>query len=154
VGITALVMGGFFVYYNYIESSPSFTYTQVETLETLGYPEQFAITYLEQGEAENRLVRQEVWFYPTKGQKLSFLQGELVLAEEMEVQPDYPKTFLTPDMFDIYSDLDDIKKWVGDINLAQVELPVFNDEGVETFMSGEAVFVFEQGYLTYVETIN
>lgn len=154
IGLTVLVMGGFFVYYNYITAGLGFSNTQGDIIEALGYPEQFAITYLEQGEADNRLVRQEVWFYPTKGQKLSFLAGELVLTEEMEVQSDYPQTQLAPDLFDIYSTLADIKMTVGEVNLATLDLPVFSGEGIETYMSKEAVFVFEQGYLMYVETVN
>jgi len=154
IGLSVLVMGGFFVYFNYFDQTPDYSANQLEILDTLGPPQQFAITYLEQGSDDQRLVRQESWFYPALGQKLSFLGGDLVQNEEMEVQADYPATYLTPDLFDIYSTLDDIKLIVGEVNLAPLDLPVFSGEGIETYASKEAVFVFEQGYLMYVETIN
>jgi hypothetical protein len=123
--------------------------------ETFGPPEQFLITYLPQGPSDNpRAVRSEVWYYPKHSKQVSFLGGKTVAVTEFN-----PKetiiggTSLRPEEFDIYMGYDEVAKIVGKLNIERFDFPVFFDDTVETYASDQALFIIEEGYLTYIQTI-
>ena len=144
-----------YIYFNYIDNGGALSSAQQEIVETLGRPEQFALTYLPKGSDEgSEFVRQETWFYPSMKRKISFLNGEIVSTEELDIKEGvvYTPTLLKSEDFDFYSTLNKVKKITG--NLEPMELPGFFDEGVETYASSDVMFVFENGYLTYAETLD
>ena len=160
VVLVALVIGAGYVYFVFLNPGQTLTEVQKETIATLGRPAQFSISYLPQDSDEGgQLVRQEVWFYPSQKQKLVFLSGQLIATEDLEV-PDnveYAATMLKSEDFDFYTTLADVEKMVGKLNLAEVDMPGFFDEqesGLRTYAAKQGAFIFEQGYLTYMETLD
>lgn len=129
--------------------------SQKEIVDLIGRPSQFGLSYLP-ADSGSALLRQESWFYPEKGEKLIFQNGDLILSETIDKTDKYSKTKLNIEDFDFYSSVYQIKKQLGAENVTTIDLPVFSDEseGVETYVSDDALFVFEQGYLTYMETID
>lgn len=153
--LTIIVVGGLYVYTNFINVGPDFSATQTETIDLLGLPEQFVITYLPQkGEKGNELARHEIWLYPSKQKKFVYLAGALINTEDITATTT-DKTVLNPKDFSFYSSKEDVEQIIGKVNLASIELPGFYDQTdeIETFASKEAVFIFEQGYLTFMETL-
>ena len=152
-----IIFGVGYVYFNYIDNSKTLTEAQQEIISTLGRPEQFAVTYLPKGSDEgSEFIRYEMWFYPSTKRKVTFLGGKVVDTKELEIKDnqEYKSTQLKSEDFDFYTSLNDIEKQVGKINLAPIEIPVFFGDGVETYASKDAMFVFENGYLTYMETLD
>lgn len=153
-----IIGGGFYVYFNYINPDSVYSEAQLEVIDNFGLPESFMITYLPKNLDENpELVRQEVWFYNTQNKKFSFLGGQITKADEIGEAPIAAKqSVLEPKDFDYYTSLEDVEKIVGKVNMAAIDAPVFFDEteNIETYVSQEAYFIFEQGYLTYIQTIN
>jgi len=128
---------------------------QQEVIDLIGRPTQFSISYLP-SDGGGALLRQETWFYPERGEKEVFQNGVLILSEEIEKNDNYSKTALKTEDYDFYSSVYQIKKKFGTDNVTNLDMPVFTEvaEGVETYVSGDALFVFEKGYLTYMETID
>ena len=128
---------------------------QKELLDLMGRPSQFSLTYLP-SDGGGTLLRQETWFYPENGEKVIFLNGSLISSEEIKTSDKYSKTELRIEDFDFYSSVYQIKKLLGPENVTSLDLPVFTElsEGIETYVSADALFVFEQGYLTYMETVD
>lgn len=128
---------------------------QKETVALLGNPDQFVITYLPRGsEDEMEMVRSEVWYYATLGKRISFLAGELVVAEDYRSELPGEPTVLVPWDFDVLTDFEEIEKSLGAVAVVPIaDLPVFAGEDVQTYLSPGAIFIFEQGYLTYFQTV-
>lgn len=155
--LVAIIFAVGYVYFNYFENTKTLTEAQQDIISTLGPPEQFNLTYLPKGSDEgSEFIRYETWFYPSVKRKVTFMGGVVVATEELEIKDnaEYTPTRLKPQDFDFYSDLDDTKEQVGEINLAPLEIPGFFGDGVETYASKDAMFVFENGYLTYMETLD
>ena len=155
--LVAIIFGVGYVYFNYFDSGEILTEAQQEIISTLGQPEQFVLTYLPKGSDEgSEFIRHEVWLYPSAKRKVIFLGGQVVNTEELEIKDDavYQPTQLKPEDFDSYTSLSSVEKQVGKINLAPLELPGFFGDGVETYASAYAMFIFEDGYLTYMETLD
>lgn len=146
-----------YVYFNYIDSGKALTEAQQEIISTLGRPEQFALAYLPKGSDEgSEFVRHEVWFYPSMKRKVIFLGGKIVGTEELDIKDnsEYESTQLKSEDFDFYTGIDDVEKQVGEINFLPLEIPGFFGDGVETYAGKDAMFIFEDGYLTYMETLD
>lgn len=155
--VIAIIFAVGFVYYVYIDHGVALSEDQVEMVSSHGLPEQFSISYLPKGSEEgSEFVRHELWYYPAKGQKVSFLNGRVVNIEKLELAEGvtYNRTQLEPSDFDVYTSLVSVENIVGKKNIAPIELPGFFGEGVETYASPGAVFVFENEYLTYMETLD
>ena len=152
-----IIFGIGYVYFVYIDKGAVLSEAQTEIKNSLGRPEHFVITYLPKGsETGSEFIRQEVWYYPSQKQKASFLAGRLTDIAELEI-PDsasYEATLLNPEDFDVYTSLKQVESLVGRDKLAPLELPGFHGDGIATYGSLGAVFVFENGYLTYIETFN
>ena len=151
----AILLGGAFVYFNYIASPSLLSADQEEIRGLYGPPEQFMITYVPRGAIENpQMARQEVWYYPKQEKKVSFLAGDLIIADEFKPkEAAVSGTSLRPEDFDVYMGFDGVAALVGELNLQLMDMPVFSGEGVETYVSPQALFIFEDDYLTYVQTI-
>jgi len=144
----------FFYLYSF-QNTFSLSNAQKEIINNLGRPDQFVITYLPQG--DEKLIRSELWFYFSTKQKFSFLGGELVDSEKIKENiSGRSSTILKTEDFDFYTSFKDIKKRkeLSDLNL--VDAPVFNDKenDLQTYVSAKAIFIFEKGYLSYMETLD
>jgi len=151
----AIVLGGAFIYFNYIASPSLLSADQEEVRGLYGVPKQFMVTYVPQGLGEEaRMARQEVWFYPKQEKKINFLAGELMTVEGfIPEETSVAGTALRPEDFDVTMGYDGVAAILGESNITKMELPVFSGEGVDTYVSPEAIFVIEDDYLTYVQTI-
>ncbi|MCK5416577.1 hypothetical protein KAI92_04070 [Candidatus Parcubacteria bacterium] len=152
-----IIFGVGYVYFNYIDKGQVLTKDQQEIISTLGRPEQFTLTYVPKGSDKgSEFVRHEVWLYPSTKRKVTFLGGKVVGTEELEIEDDvkYKATQLKIEDFDFYTSFKDVEKQVGKINLIPIEIPVFFSDGVETYASKDAMFIFEDSYLTYMETLD
>ena len=153
LALALFIVGAFFYFSG--SSGLALSESQVEIVESLGRPDQFTISYLPQG--ESNLGRHEIWFYLGAKQKISFLNGELILSEEIEDDlSGRSSTDLKSEDFDFYVSLDEVDDMFEEDELVLIDVPVFSDEenGVETYASSKALFIFERGYLTYVETLD
>jgi len=126
---------------------------QVETVEALGYPNQFVISYYPQG--ENDLVRTEYWYYPGYNMEITFLDGKIYVVEEYETGDQVAATPLRPEDYDLYTTLEDIEEILGEAPPEPIDfLPGFYEPGeLETYISANAIFVIEKDYLTYFQTM-
>ncbi len=152
VFLVLFIVGAFFYFSG--SSGLVLSDSQVEIVESLGRPDQFMIAYLPQGDSD--LVRSETWFYLEVKEELSFLAGELVETKEIEQDlSGRSSTDLKSEDFDFYVSFEEVDAMFDD-SLVSVQAPVFFDEenGLETYACSEALFVFERGYLTYVETLD
>lgn len=154
--LTIVFIAGFF-YYNYFDKGVAISKEQENIITEIGRPEQFTISYLPKGSDEgSEFVRHETWYYPSLRQKVSFLNGKLITTVNLDIEDGskYNKTLLMSEEFDSFSTKQDIVKQIGEDNLAPIELPGFFGDGIETYASSEALFVFEGDYLTYMETLD
>jgi|GEM_PF-1398162 len=125
---------------------------------TLGLPAQFAVMYLPQESPEGLfLVRNDIWFYPEQGKKITFLGGGIASIEDYQSESPSPvATNLKPQ--DFYYDMtkEEIEEIFGQSNIEAVDyLPGFYEEGeLETYISDSAIFIFEYGKLTYIQTFD
>lgn len=155
--IAAIVFLAVYFFYYFKGDSVALSQSQEEMVKSLGRPEQFAITYMPKGSDEGSdFVRHETWFYPSLGSKLTFLAGELVLTEELEIPEgkEYYPTIYNSEDFNFYTNLTETRELLGEQALEPLELPGFFDEGVEVYGSAGAMFVFEEGNMTYMETLD
>lgn len=133
---------------------PTLSSDQQQIRNLYGHPQQFVITYLPRGSNERpQLVRQEIWFYDKAKQKISFTAGKLIYSQSY--QPDSlskPTRFL-PEQFYFEQTTDEVKNIIGQDKVQ--ELSFFDeDKYVRTFVTDEVLFVMEQDYLTYLQTLS
>ncbi|MFH0829366.1 MAG: hypothetical protein V1907_04280 [Candidatus Kerfeldbacteria bacterium] len=128
---------------------------QQEVIDAYGQPAQFAITYVPQeSDTASFLARNEVWFYPEIGKKVTFLGGSIASVDEYVPEATSTATTLSPQDFDYSMSKSDIEKAIGGSGMEAVDyLPGLYEEGVvESYLSAQALIVFEQGHLTYIQT--
>lgn len=126
---------------------------QSETIKALGYPNQFVISYYPQGEDD--VVRTEYWYYPDYSMEITFLDGEIYVVEEYKAEDKVAATPLRPEDYDLYTTLAEIEVIFGEAPPEPTDfLPGFYEPGeLETYISTHAIFVIEQDYLTYFQTM-
>jgi len=158
--VFALIVGGFYLYYNYISSdtSPATTQAQNEILELFGLPEQFMVSYLPRGEGEEMvLARFEAWYYPRHEKKFTFLAGELFSVEDFKPETKLvAPTNLRPQDFEFSMDYNEVSKIIGYANVKETDfLPGFfgEIEKIKTYLSSNATFVIQDGHLVYIQTV-
>lgn len=153
--ILFIALGAFFILRNLKQNilvEYSLSKEQREIVNTLGYPAQFFITYLPQGEGD--LVRTEVWYYPDYQMKTTFLNGKTFAVEEFLTEDEVVPTTLKPEDYYFAQTYDEVEDVLGMPVEPLDFLPGFYEPGeIETYVSKEAIFIFEQTYLTYFQTI-
>jgi hypothetical protein len=155
--VVLIIFGIGYVYFVYIDNGFALSEAQIEIKDIYGAPEHFIISYLPKGSEEgSEFARYETWFYPSLGQKISFLAGKPLDISELEIaeNSDYWPSPYNPEDFDVYTSLSQVKKILDGEELAPLELPGFDGDGIKTYGSAGALFVFENDYLTYVETLD
>jgi hypothetical protein len=154
--IALLIITTLAITFSFISSNQTFDNTlskeQQEIVDVVGYPDQFFITYLPQ--AEQDLVRTEVWYYPRNEMKITFLQGKTFSVEDFTTDEEIIPTTLRPENFDFYQTYDEVEEVLGTPVEPLDFLPEFYEPGeLETYVTKEAIFVFERSFLTYFQTI-
>jgi hypothetical protein len=136
--------------------SNSLSDSQQQTRDMFGAPDQFVITYLPRGtDEETEMVRSEVWYYKNAQKKVSFLAGELIATDDHQLADDVVSTPFLPEDIDVLMNFSEIQKALQTQAITQVQgLPVFDSEDVKTYLSKDALFIIEQGYLTYFQTLS
>lgn len=126
---------------------------QAQTIDTLGYPAQFVISYLPKGKTD--VVRTEYWYYPVQKLEITFLDGTIYTAESYEPDAQATATSLKPEDFDLLTTLDQIETLMEGSPPEPLDfLPGFYEPGkIETYISSSALFVIESDFLTYFQTL-
>jgi hypothetical protein len=126
---------------------------QRNSIKLFGYPADFVITYLPRKDGQ-QLVRSEVWYYPEIGKQFSFLGGKLAGSDKYANENKLPPTDLKPEDFDFDTQYTEIEEILGKENIDPVDyLEAFADENLQTYFSPKAVFIIENGQLTYFQTV-
>lgn len=155
IGLLAVISIIFFVYqFRYKRNTEQkLSPDQQKVVELLGHPDQFAVSYIENDNSQ--LVRTEVWLYQNNDQRITFLKGALIASEIYKSSDKYSSTPLHPEDFYFDQDFKDIEKIVGKDKLFEVkDFPGISDSNdIKVYGSDEIVFVIENGYLTYIQTL-
>ncbi len=157
VFLLAIVFGVGFVYFNFFDKGEPLSGPQEEIIASMGRPEQFILSYLPKGsDTGSEFVRHELWFYPSTKTKVTFLSGQVIATDDLELKEgaNHSATSLQVEDFDVFTTVGDVQKLTGGDQLEPIDLPSFFGDGVETYASAQALFVFENDYLTYVETLD
>jgi hypothetical protein len=86
--------------------------------------------------------------------KITFLEGRVFATEDFEYEGEVYKTELVPWDFDINSSYNDVTSRLGGAVQSLEDLPGFFEPGqYESYISDEAIFVVEEPYLTYFQTL-
>ncbi len=147
--IALLVLGWVFFRSQQAELSEA----QQEIVELFGNPDQFVLTYVPQQSSfgEGQLARQETWYFNQTKQKMTFLAGSLVDTAKIESDEEIVSSELLPWEFDLWTSIGDLEDLGGKGTL--IDLEGFSGDGVETYSGGTWVAIFEDGYLTYLQTL-
>lgn len=153
--ILVAVVAAYFVFF----SEPVLSKSQKETIDSFGQPSQFVVTYepslTDENDDEQTLSRTEVWYYPDLDMQVTFVAGELFDIEDYtQEDTDLTETPLKPQDFEFEMSLEQVKEALDNKPVERLEIPGFWEEGaLETYVSDDAIFVMEHGYLTYIQTV-
>jgi hypothetical protein len=130
---------------------------QETTLNTLGYPAHFMIEYLpRETDTGASYIRHEIWYYPDVNKKIVFLAGDIAYVDILDPKqvPSTP-TPLQPENFVYGQTIEEVSTLLGE-EAREIELieGLSNDDGIQTVLSLSAVAAFEDGVLTYIQTLN
>lgn len=129
---------------------------QKDTVDALGYPVNFAISYMPTGDNESpTLTRNEVWYYPEHSLKIIFSAGKVFETEEYTPSlTDQEPTKLKPEDFHFNQSLISIKRH---LKSKSYEFESFAEEDkydIKTYVSEDAFFTIENGKLVYFQTFS
>jgi len=165
VVIIILIAGGGFLYYHYFFVADELSPDQQEIVNTFGYPKRFTISYLQYAEeGDDMLIRQEVWYYPSHQQAISFVGGDILSVNKIEEEVsesgeiesgEITYSSLKPEDFEFEMDYDAVAAALGTETIEAVDMvPELYTKGeLETYVSDHVIFTLEHGYLTYFETV-
>jgi len=136
---------------SYIPTKP-----QEEKLFSIGYPEAFTILFYEEEIPGGGIqtVRLETWDYYSLALSLTFLNGELIAEDQLEITgpvdlaslPYYPEQFIA------FMDLDQVLSAGGIASYIQIPLEeLYMEEGVMYFAEGLS-FGLKDNELVYIES--
>lgn len=141
------------VIYIFRTRNTSLSSDQNNIRQLLGNPSHFVISYLPQGESD--LVRNEVWYYKNSQKEITFLQGKFVLEKEWSGFNVASETNLLPENFDFYTSLDEMKSIIDCPEIEELDyIPGFSDnDNLKTYYCEKALFIIENGGLSYFQTL-
>lgn len=153
LGVLMAVLSGLAAFFYF--AGTALSDAQQETVDLLGNPDQFVITYLPRGTDDNpEMVRSEVWYYVGMGKQVSFLGGKLVTVEPYQPEGEMVPTRFVPWEIDVRTDFEEMKDVLGTEAIMSIhDLPIYSGEEVQTYLTPGAIFIIEQGYLTYFQTV-
>jgi hypothetical protein len=134
-----------------------FTSEQEEQLFSYGYPEAFTILFYEEetpaGTVET--VRLETWDYYTQGIGLTFINGELVAKDPIEVSDPVildPLPYL-PEQFSAYMSLEEVIAAAGIDSYVEIPLEKEFLEGGVAYFANSLTFGLKDNELIYIEAL-
>jgi hypothetical protein len=147
-----------FLVYPYLpkRSDVKLTPDQQKVIDILGYPDQFVITYVENGgDSKPQLIRDEIWTYAKSGKSVTFLGGKLAYSDDYSTKNQIVQTTYHPEDFQFDQNYSDIKNQLNNTDIYEVnDIPGVTDQkNIKVYTANGILFVFENGYLTYVQTI-
>jgi len=155
----AILIIGTFLIISFLPEPP-FSEPQEETIDMFGYPQQFVVTYMPSGDAEEPyLIRTEVWYYPDFEMQITFSGGEVFnvedyMSEDAEQGEGISPTNLKPEDFIFDMGYAEVSELLGAENIDPIDMPGFFEQGViETYLSDQALFIIEHGKLSYIQTV-
>jgi len=156
--IVILLIAGGYVYYAYFFSDRDFAPDQEEIISTFGYPKRFSISYVQYAEVgEDLLVRQEVWYYPSHQQSITFLGGDILslddIDEEVSDNGEITYSDLHPEDFEFAMGYDEVAAVIGGEVVKNDFVSEFFTEDLENYIGDHIFFTIEHGHLTYIETV-
>mgnify|MGYP007134653263 CR=1 FL=1 len=130
--------------------------TQKDTVDALGYPTNFAISYMPTGDEEKpTLTRNEVWYYPTHNLKIIFSAGKVFETEEYTpTTTKQEPTKLKPQNFHFNQSFASIKRHLKSKPYEFESFAEEDDYDIKTYVSEDAFFTIENGKLTYFQTFS
>lgn len=126
---------------------------QQKVKDLFGSPSQFVISYLNRGQEDNQLIRNDIWLYPKIGKRISFLAGNLAYSQDYDPTEIISDTTLNPSDFYFEQNLSNLEAILGKENIEPADLPPFFEEDIQTYYSQQAIFVIENNHLTYFQTV-
>lgn len=152
--ILALLFLWVFIKPDFILSS-----TQKDTVDALGYPTNFAISYMPTGDEEKpTLTRNEVWYYPNQNLKIVFSAGKVFLTEEYSpTNTEQEPTKLKPQHFHFDQNLRKIKSKLKSKPRLFESFAEETEEtpaDIEHYLSEDAFFTIENDKLVYFQTFS
>ena len=146
-----IIFSGFLAYRYFLVGTPDplLSPDQQTIRNEFGPPDQFVVTYMPHGSGtQTGLNRMDIWYYKDAGKKLSFIAGVLSVSEDYSL-PEYTlSTSLKPENFNYFMNYSAVKN-----NLSDKEIYRLDYEPVETYASPQALFIVENGRLTYFQTL-
>jgi hypothetical protein len=130
---------------------------QEDQLFTYGYPEAFTILFYEEETISGTLqtIRLETWDYYTQGIGLTFINGELIAEDPIELGEIVTLDPLQyyPEQFSAFMSLDEVIAAAGIDNYVEVPLEKeFIDSGISYFAHGLS-FGLKNDQLMYIEAL-
>ena len=135
----------------------TFTPEQEEQLFSYGYPEAFTILFYEEETVTGTVepVRLETWDYYTQGIGLTFINGELLAEDPIEVSDLItldPLPYL-PEQFSAFMSLEEVIAAAGIDTYVEIPLEKeFLEDGVAYF-ANSLTFGLKDGELRYIEAL-
>jgi len=173
--ILALVAGGVFLYAGWLgyqeapklieEEVPDLgsleryvlTSAQEALLEEVGYPEAFTILFYEEEAVDASLqdVRLETWQYYSRGVGYTFINGELVGEDSIELEgsPGLDLLPYTPDQFWSYMNLEQVLAAAGLDTYVEIPLEKEFLEDADLYYGEALTFGMKDGELRYIEAL-
>jgi len=145
------------------ESSPQFqdpyvpSPAQEEELFSYGYPEAFTILFYEEETVGGGVstVRLETWDYYTQGIGLTFINGDLIAEDPIEIDDvgTLDPLLYFPEQFEAYMSLEEVIAAAG-ID-SYVEIPLDKDflEGGVSYFANSLTFGLKNDELLYIEAL-
>lgn len=121
-------------------------------LAAMGAPDAFSISF---DTLEGQVVRSESWSYFDYGQRLDFIDGELLWTAELEPVPDgslYAHWY-TPESFSAQMSSAEARSLLAGQSLEAIDLAEGGAEGGLLLVGDQILLGFEQDRLVYVETL-
>ena len=145
------------------ESSPqlqdpyALSSAQEEQLFTYGYPEAFTILFYEEETTAGGAapVRLETWDYYTQGIGLTFINGELIAEDPIEIEDlgSLDPLPYFPEQFEAYMSLEEVIAAAGIDNYVEIPLDKEFLEGGVSYFANSLTFGLKNDELLYIEAL-
>ena len=140
-----------------ISASYALSLEQENKLGSYGYPEAFTILFYEEETPDNgvQAVRLETWEYYSQGIELTFINGDLVSEDPLEIENLGPLASIpySPEQFSAFMSLENVIAAAGIDTYIEVPLnKELIDEG-ELYFSDSLSFGLQDNQLVYIEAL-
>ena len=130
---------------------------QAGVIDHQGYPEAFSILFYDEQQVDGSLldIRFETWSYYTSGREYTFINGEQVAEDPLEIElvGDLVSIPYQPEQFVAYMSLDEVIASGGLETYLVVPLEMELVDGGEVYYADELTFGLKNDQLLYVEAL-